>query len=138
MSKPRFVLDTNLVVQAALLDSSPARRVFEAALLEGEVLLSDAVQAELSDVLMRPKFDRYISPLQRLQFLANLVAIATPVQITLHVQACRDPKDDKFLELAVNGQANCIVTGDNDLLVLNPFQNIVILLPRDFLATYGA
>ena len=49
MSKPRFVLDTNLIVQAALLDTSPARRAFEVALLQGEILLSDAVQAELSE-----------------------------------------------------------------------------------------
>ena len=78
MSNPRFVLDTNLVVQAALLESSPARHVFETALVQGEVLLSDAVQAELSDVLIRPKFDRYVSLLHRIQFLANLIAIATP------------------------------------------------------------
>ncbi len=73
MSNPRFVLDTNLVVQAALLESSPARHVFETALVQGEVLLSDAVQAELSDVLIRPKFDRYVSLLHRIQFLANLI-----------------------------------------------------------------
>jgi len=132
MNKPRFVLDTNLVVQAALLDSSPARHVFETALTNGEILLSDAVQAELNDVLLRPKFDRYVSPLRRLQFLANLIAIATPVSITIRIQACRDPKDDKFLELALNGRADCIVTGDNDLLVLHPYEAIAILLPKDF------
>lgn len=136
MSKPRFVLDTNLVISAALLDTSFARRVFEAAVSVGEILLSQAVQAELSDVFMRSKFDRYVSSLHRLQFLANFIAIATSVQVTETIRVCRDPKDDKFLELAVSGQAVCIISGDKDLLVLHPFQAISILSPSDFLAQY--
>jgi uncharacterized protein len=69
MSKPRFVLDTNLVLSAALLDTFLARQLFETALGLGEIMLSQAVQAELSDVFMRSKFDRYVLPLRRLQFL---------------------------------------------------------------------
>ena len=138
MSKPRFVLDTNLVISAALLNTSHARKAFDVAILTGEILLSQAVQEELSDVFMRSKFDRYVSPLYRLQFLANLIAIATTVQVTKPIQACRDPKDDKFLSLAVSGQAACIVSGDKDLLVLHPFQGIAILAPGDFLAQYGS
>jgi len=138
MNKPRFVLDTNLVLSAALLDSSSARKVFEIALITGEVLLSQAVQTELSDVFMRAKFDRYISPVRRLQFLANLIAVATLVQVTTTIRVCRDPKDDKFLELAVNGQATCLISGDKDLLVLHPFQGISILSPTDFLVQYEA
>jgi uncharacterized protein len=137
MSKPRFVLDTNLAIRAALLDTSYARRVFETALAVGEILLSQAVQAELSDVFMRAKFDRYVSPLRRLQFLANLIAIATPVQVTVTIRVCRDPKDDKLLELAVSGQAVCIISGDKDLLVLHPFQDISILSFSDFLTQYS-
>jgi len=49
--------------------------------------------------------------------------------------ACRDPKDNKFLELAVAGEATHIVTGDSDLLVLNPFRDIAVLTPSEFLAT---
>ncbi|MFO5470502.1 MAG: putative toxin-antitoxin system toxin component, PIN family, partial [Dolichospermum sp.] len=51
-----------------------------------------------------------------------------------HVQVCRDPKDDKFLSLAIAGNANIIITGDEDLLVLKCYQNIPILSPKDFLA----
>ncbi|MEZ4729461.1 MAG: putative toxin-antitoxin system toxin component, PIN family [Caldilineaceae bacterium] len=131
------MLDTNLVISAALLDTSYARKVFETALSLGEILLSQAVQTELSDVFMRSKFDRYVSPLRRLQFLANLIAIATTVQVTETIRICRDPKDDKFLELAVSGQAVCIISGDKDLLVLHPFQGISILSPTDFLAQYS-
>jgi uncharacterized protein len=136
MSKPRFVLDTNLVISAALLDTSSARRVFETALSVGEILLSQAVQTELSDVIMRSKFDRYVSPLRRLQFLANLIAISTSVRVTATIRACRDPKDDKLIELAVSGQAVCIISGDKDLLVLHPFQGISILSPSDFLTQF--
>lgn len=56
------------------------------------------------------------------------------VEIIQSFSVCRDPKDDKFLELAVNGNADYIVTGDRDLLVLNPFQNIAILSVSEFLA----
>jgi uncharacterized protein len=65
-----------------------------------------------------------------------LIAIATTVQVTTTIQACRDPKDNKVLELAVSGQAVCIVSGDKDLLVLHPFQGISILSPGDFLIHY--
>ncbi|MCE7922369.1 MAG: putative toxin-antitoxin system toxin component, PIN family [Haliscomenobacteraceae bacterium CHB4] len=49
------------------------------------------------------------------------------------IQACRDPKDNKYLEAAVAAQADCIISGDPDLLALHPFRNIPVLSPRDFL-----
>ena len=55
------------------------------------------------------------------------------VTIHLSVHACRDPRDDKFLEVAVNGMADLIVTGDDDLLVLDPFRPTRILTPKQFL-----
>jgi len=61
----------------------------------------------------------------------NLVEI---VSITELISACRDSKDDKFLSLAVNGNTDLILTGDNDLLVLHPFRGIDILSPKDYLA----
>jgi len=54
----------------------------------------------------------------------------------LSTKVCRDPKDNKYLELAVAANASCIVTGDQDLLVLNPFRNIPILTSADFLAQF--
>ena len=110
MSKQRFVLDTNLVVSAALLEHSFTRQVFETALAQGEILVSDETQDELTEVIMRPKFDRYVSAEKRLTFLANFLNVAIPLEIIEQVAACRDPKDDKFLTLAVNGSAACIIT----------------------------
>jgi predicted nucleic acid-binding protein len=56
------------------------------------------------------------------------------VEITETITDCRDAKDNKFLELAVSGKADCVVSGDSDLLVLNPFRGISILTPREFLS----
>ena len=55
------------------------------------------------------------------------------VQVSRAIRACRDPRDDKFLEVAVHGRADLIVTGDEDLLALNPFRGIAILAPAAYL-----
>jgi uncharacterized protein len=98
-----------------------------------------AVIAELSDVLSRPKCDRYVSAGDRLEFLAKTIRDAETVEVNLSITDCRDPKDNKFLELAVSGSATHLVTGDADLLALNPFRGITIVSPNDFarLVTVG-
>jgi putative PIN family toxin of toxin-antitoxin system len=68
-----------------------------------------------------------------MEFLAVLLRGARLVEVTVHVVECRDPRDNKFLELAISGNAECIVSGDQDLLVLHPFRGISIVKPRDFL-----
>ena len=85
---------------------------------------------ELEEVLNRKKFDKYISKEKRIQFIAKFfdfddVEIIEIVEIVI---ACRDRKNDKFLELAVNGKADYIITGDQDLLVLNPFKILPLFL----------
>lgn len=131
----RFVFDTNVVVSALLMKKSAARDALDKARTSGDILLSLEVIEELRDVLSRPAFDRYIDEEDRLKFLSLLVKEATLVEVTERLKACRDPKDDKFLELAVNGNATLIVSGDKDLQVLHPFRNIPILSPREFLDT---
>jgi predicted nucleic acid-binding protein len=69
-----------------------------------------------------------------MRFLVALLKEAELVNITEQVTAYRDASDNKFLELAVNGEANFIITGDNDLLILNPFRGIPILTPKQFLS----
>jgi len=61
-----------------------------------------------------------------------MLAAAELVPIAERIAACRDPTDDKFLELAINGHADLIVTGDGDLLALNPFREIPIVTPAAF------
>ena len=89
---------------------------------------------ELDQVLRRPKFDKYLPEETRLEFLAKLVREAEVIETTETISDCRDPRDNKFLELAVSGQASHIISGDMDLLTLHPFRGIPILSPQDFLA----
>lgn len=133
-SEPRTVIDTGVAVSAVLLPRSVPRRAFDRAVARGRLLHSDATVAELDEVLRRPKFDKYITEAERLEFLAGVVRVAELVSVTETVRACRDPRDDKFLELAVSGGATHLVTGDADLLVLHPYRGVVIVPPQDFLA----
>lgn len=100
---------------------------------QGKLLISRDTIEELSSVLQRKGFEKYISEEERMEFLVALANACTLVETSERVSACRDPRDDKFLELAVNGGATCIVTGDHDLLVLHPFRGIAIVSPRQFL-----
>lgn len=88
----------------------------------------------MSKVLKRKKFDRYLSFQSRSRLLKTLLDKAIVVEIEQSIQACRDPKDDKFLELAVCGNATVIISGDKDLLDLNPFRGIQIITPQEFLS----
>jgi putative PIN family toxin of toxin-antitoxin system len=133
VSKPRYVFDNSVVVSALLFDQSVPAQAFFAALDAGEILLSPMTFTELSEVLSRKKFDCYATSDERERFLAMLLSDATLVDIVEEVRLCRDPKDDKFLELAVSGRGSCIVTGDQDLLVLHPFRGVPILTPAQFL-----
>jgi putative PIN family toxin of toxin-antitoxin system len=105
MNEPRVVIDTGVVVSAALLPTSVPRQAFDLAMAHGRLLVSAATVAELDEVLRRPKFNKYVEQQQRLEFLATLIDQADAVEIVQAVTGCRDPKDDKFLELAVNGGA---------------------------------
>jgi uncharacterized protein len=129
----RFVFDTNVLISASLLLSSKPRRALELALKQGKLLLSFPVLAELCEVLSREKFRRYIDEGDIRTFVAVLTREAEWVEVDMRITICRDPKDDKFLELAVSGRATCIVTGDSDLLALNPFRGIAITTPQAFL-----
>jgi uncharacterized protein len=111
--RPRYVFDNSAVVSALLFEQSASGQAFYAALDHGEILLSSPTFAELAEVLGRKKFDRYLTRAEREQFLAILLREANLVDITEEVRVCRDPKDDKFLELAVSGGASCLVTGDH-------------------------
>jgi putative PIN family toxin of toxin-antitoxin system len=84
--------------------------------------------------MLPQKFDKYLPLIERQELLATFAESSLFINPTEEINECRDPKDNKYLELAVAGQAECIVTGDNDLLVLHPFRGIDILTVQDFLA----
>jgi len=134
-SDERYVFDTNVIVSALLFASSAPGQAFHAALDRGVILLSLPVVQELSEVLSRKKFDRYLTREDRDRFLDALLRETTFVEIHERISVCRDPKDDQFLELAVNGKATCIINGDRDLLQLGAFRGIPIKTPGDFLSS---
>lgn len=103
------------------------------AIVNGRLLFSDLTMKELADVLSRTKLKRYITIEDGKQFLSGLCSLCEFVPIIRSVRQCRDPRDDKFLEVAVNGRADLILTGDADLLALHPWQGIAILSPAEFL-----
>lgn len=128
----RLVIDTNLWISRLLLPGGAAARAVDHGLAWGMPLMSEATLAELADVLSRPRFDRWVSRAERQQFLRQLGGVVRLVIVTQCVRACRDQKDDKFLDVALTGQAQLIVTGDRDLLALHPFHDIEILTPAAF------
>ncbi|MBV9035454.1 MAG: putative toxin-antitoxin system toxin component, PIN family, partial [Acidobacteriaceae bacterium] len=128
-SSSRFVIDTNVLVSRVILPASIPAQAVRKALQTGQLLMSDAIFSEIARVLARAKFDRYVTAEDRREFLQSLFHISEFVMIVHTVQVCRDPKDNMLLELAVNGQANFILTGDDDLLALGSFHGVPIWTP---------
>ena len=133
MTKLRLVIDTNILISGLMSVNSLPQQVFDYATSQAILLISDEVQSEIENVISRPKLQKYITLERRTTFLSELSQQVERVTINQQIRACRDPKDDKFLELAVCGEANYIITGDADLLDLHPFQNISIIKAASFL-----
>lgn len=110
---------------------------FDKARKIGRIATFRDINKELEDVFTRPRFDKYVSLEDRIGFLSLLdrqFLLWPEPQVA--IQASRDPKDDKYLTLAVSCRASCIITGDKDLLVLHPFKNIPIITAADFLKRF--
>ena len=134
----RVVMDTSTLVGAMLRTESKPRQALLAVVKSHVLCVSQSTLTELHVVLQRSKFDRY-APLQtRMEFLdvvtqtAHLYEIDTASEAA-SLSACRDPKDDKFLALAMACEAMVIISSDADLLSLQRWNNIAIISPADFL-----
>lgn len=129
-----FVFDTNTLVSASLLIDSVNRKAIKKAVREGKVAFSTETLDEFKEVIFRKKFDKYFDSIdERTELLNEIKDCLKQFSPKETITACRDPKDNKFLELAVEANATCIITGDNDLLELHPFRNIPIVNAVDFL-----
>ena len=91
------------------------------------ILFSDGLFSELIEVLNRPKFKKYFSESAIQNVISLLNEKVELIEINFHFDNCRDKKDNFILDLAVSGNANYLVTGDSDLLILNPFENVEII-----------
>lgn len=127
----RLVVDTNVFVSAALKESSWPGMVVRWLDRYGGLLKTAGTEYEVFAVLQRPRFAPKIAPF----FLDNVRRLFTQaelVTITEPVTGCRHSADDKFLELAINGRADAIISGDDDLLVLDTFRGVPIITPAAF------
>ena len=135
--EPRFVFDTNVLVSAVLFARSKPRLAWNLARRTGVILASAETGNELRDVLGRPKIEAYVARREIDLFLREFVAQTRRAAIIERITLCRDPKDDKFLELAAAGAADWLVTGDRDLLALDPFRTTAIVSPAGLLDRLG-
>jgi putative PIN family toxin of toxin-antitoxin system len=133
----RFVFDTNTLVSAAIFRHSVPARALSVAQCKGDLVFSAETEDELKRVLSREKFDRYLTLSERLAFIAALMRYSVRLDSVPTVAACRDPRDDKFLALAVFAGSSALVTGDDDLLVLHPFRGIPIVQAGEFVRLFG-
>jgi putative PIN family toxin of toxin-antitoxin system len=132
----RAIIDTNILVRALIMPHGSVGPVLQH-LRQGDyiMLYAPSLLAELVDVLSRPRIrTRYGLSDEDIKTVLRLILLRSEaVTPTRTITACRDPKDNKFLEVAVAGQAEVIVSGDEDLLVLHPFEGIPIISPAEFL-----
>lgn len=129
----RIVIDTGVLVSAALRPQSVPALALEKALLYFDVCTSIATTAELASVLMRSKFDAYCTSASRQAFIDGYIAHTKSFEITQSVNDCSDPNDNKFLELALASDAELIVSSDAHLTTIHPWRNIAIMPPSAFL-----
>lgn len=136
MKSDIFIFDTNTLLSAFLFKNSNPRKAFERVVKKGSIFASLKTYAEFSEVILRPKFDKYISPEGKILFLKQFKELAIFTETSEIISECRDPKDNKFLELVLAAHASGIITGDKDLHVMHPFRGIPILNAADFLNTF--
>ena len=134
MTRDRVVLDTNVLISGLFSTTSTPALAVEKAITKGQLVATSETLRELIEKVSQPKFDRYVSRERREALLERVASLVEIIEVLQPVRASRDPNDDKFLDAAVNGRADVIVTGDRDLLDLHPFRGIAIVTPADYLA----
>src|SRR3712207_6689559 len=129
-----FVFDTNSLVGVALIANSTNRKALDKAIDLGMIAISNRTTDEFIAVLFRQKFDKYFLNDDERWRIINKVEMSSKLFFPdISITDCRDPKDNKFLELAIAANASCIITDDKDLLILHPFRGIPILNAVDFI-----
>jgi len=134
MTRERVVIDTNVLISGLFSTTSTPAQAVEKAVTKAQLIATTETLRELIEKLLLPKFDRYVRLERRDALLERVASLVEIVEVLQPVRAARDPKDDKILDAAVNGRADVIVTGDKDLLDLDPFRGIAIVTPAAYLA----
>lgn len=133
----RLVIDTNVLISAFILPNSTPGRALKKAIDGFDIYISLSTRNELRDVLSRPKFDKYFkNPIRdRDELMRDFFDLSIEASPQITITDCQDPKDNQFLELAVEVDAIYLVSGDGkDLLSMNPFRGISIISAKEFLS----
>ena len=133
----RIVFDTSTLIGVMLQPRSLPAQVFYHAIKYHRLLASSETMEELVEVTQRNKLDRFRKREERLTVLAYYQNLVVTVPVTEVMTDCRDEKDNKFLSVAVSGQADILVSSDEDLLVLNPYRDIPVLTARQYAEQFG-
>jgi uncharacterized protein len=131
--RPPIVVDTNVLISAMLFSESISAKALDKALAHYLFVQSEDTLSELASTVRRKKFDKYKLLSEREQFLLTISRASKTVDITCTVSDCRDPKDNRFLELALSASSALIVSGDDDLLSMPPYKGVNIVNPSAFL-----
>ncbi|HLO47573.1 MAG TPA: putative toxin-antitoxin system toxin component, PIN family [Kamptonema sp.] len=135
MNHKLIVIDTNILISAALSPDGTARQALDKVYQEFKIAQSTETYQELSTRIYKRKFDKYISDEERQDFLNVVNRHSQFIEIKSQINICRDADDNKFLELAKDSNAEFLITGDRDLLSLKTlaeYQNQIVT-PREFL-----
>ncbi len=132
MTEPCAVVDTSCAISYYLGRKSIDRAAIDHLRRGHRLLVSNETHSEFREVILRPKFDRIPHKI-RLGFVDNYSKLVELVHPHIPITACIDPKDDKFLSLAVSANASLLLTNDDHLLRLHPFQGVNILKPKQYL-----
>ncbi|OAT80392.1 putative toxin-antitoxin system toxin component, PIN family [Desulfotomaculum copahuensis] len=134
----KIVLDTNVVVSGILVSNGPPAKILDL-WIENKfrVIISQALIEEYFDVLLRPKFRRAGTIIERQDILMGLLSLENTIIVFPGTELDvikSDPEDNRVLECALAGEVQYIVSGDEHLLKLKVFQGIMIISPTDFVA----
>jgi putative PIN family toxin of toxin-antitoxin system len=135
MNHKLIVIDTNILISAALSPDGTARKALDKVYQQFKIAQSEETYQELSTRIYKPKFDKYISNTERQDFLEVVKKYSQFIEIKSQINICKDADDNKFLDLAKDSNAEFLITGDQDLLSLKTlaeYQNQIIT-PREFL-----
>jgi len=143
MTIHRVVFDTSTLVSAALRPDSIPFQALLKAMSSCDLCACEATLTELKEVLAREKFRRYLPDGAREKFLRSIETsvrrfVVREEDCVSLDPACRDPKDNKFLALAAEAEVEVLVSSDEDLLVLDPWREVRVVRPAEFLNLIGS
>ncbi len=129
-----IVIDSNVWISAIVFGGTP-RRLIEKIVRDGDsIVVSEEIFTEVRRVLS-VKFNDFKADFENLKAILQLYIIKVDLG-QIRISVCRDEDDNRVIETAIIGQAEVIVTGDKDLLVLLKYDEIIIQKPTEFLNGY--